>query len=266
MSHSHIISPFLQQQQPHLTSSLSPSPSLLPPSLFNPNLIINNYTLSVTSINDCNLRNLDKSKFTVLIKGQDPILYELIQWFSEKKERWNIIHQLKVTGKLEGNIALRLLDWFIVNYSKSNPVEYINKKTGKMFNVHESYKYNLRIFTKEAFDSVARTNTNKRKHGQNKLPNSSVEFVVKDDESNQFISITSNLRQLNLFKWAIENDILTYLKDHRVEIATDMKETLSNKQKVKKVEARGRIINKKRRLKSKTLILTKVEDGGQIYI
>lgn len=246
------------------------SPTLNPlnfsPSLFIPNLIVNNYTLSVTSINDCNLRNLDKSNFTVLIKGQDPILYELIQWFSEKKERWNIIHQLKITGKLEGNIALRLLDWFIVNYSKSTCVEYIHKQTGKLFNVHESYKYHLRIFTKEAFDSVARTNTNKRKHGQNKLPNSSVEFVVKDDESNQFVTITSNLRQLNLFKWAIENDILSYLKEHRAEIATDMKETLSNKKKIKKVEARGRIINKKRRLKSKTFILSKVADSGQIYI
>lgn len=117
------------------------------------------------------------------------------------------------------NISLRSVDWFITNYSKKYNIYYnIYKKNDDTFtlnennklhtniNVFQSYKSQLRAYSKKRFDPFCRRNR--------------IKFQCQGKE------IDTTIGQLNFFKWAINNLIVDYISIHKDKIEYDMNSCL----------------------------------------
>ena len=99
------------------------------------------------------------------------------------------------------NISLRIIDWFVTNYSKKNQIFY--NLNGNNFIVYLDYKSQLKAFTKKQFDPFCRRER--------------INFYYS---KNKFIKTT--IGQLNFFKWAFENNIIDYIRDNYKQIENDM--------------------------------------------
>ncbi len=112
------------------------------------------------------------------------------------------------------DISLRILDWFVTRYSKagvfvdntSDELEDDYTETNVPINVHLSYKGQLKTYKKRYFDPF------RRKDKFN------YEFII-DGTS---VLLFTTIGQLNFFLWAIENNILDYVKNNLEEITTAM--------------------------------------------
>ena len=120
----------------------------------------------------------------------------------------------------ESMISLRLVDWFVTNYSKKNYT--IIKYNSKRFKVYTDYKLKLKAYSKKRFDPFCRW-----------------ERITIPYKSN--ISIQTTIGQLNFFRWLLENDIIKYIEEHLELINMDMnkrnstsKNKLKNKNKTRK--------------------------------
>ncbi len=118
-------------------------------------------------------------------------------------------------------VSLRLIDWFTTNFSKKYNIIYLiykddnNNKTIQetstivnQFNVYNSYKSQLKAYSKKQFDPFCRRER--------------IQFKCKD------ITLDTTIGQLNFFKWIINNHIIDYIKDHLDDIEVDMNESLKN--------------------------------------
>jgi len=106
----------------------------------------------------------------------------------------------------DSDISIRLIDWFVTNFSKQNFTVYtfINSKgIKKRFKVYNEYKLKLKAHSKKCFDPFCRYER----------------INIKYDDTNY---IQTTLGQLNFFKWAIENNVLNYIQEHKKEIEYDM--------------------------------------------
>ncbi len=146
------------------------------------------------------------------------LLNSLKDFFSDeyyKKELIDII-----SG--EKSISLRSIDWFITNYSKKKNIYYkiyqkedgsltfddTNNKLVKNINVFQSYKSQLKAYSKKKFDPFCRRER--------------INLNISDT------NIETTLGQLNFFKWAINNLIIDYILIHKNEIEKDMNNCLKN--------------------------------------
>ena len=136
-------------------------------------------------------------------------MYSLQQFFTIKK---NIDVILPIIQQ-KSNISLRLLDWFITNYSKKYKCNY--KVNNKMFNVHLDYKSQLKSYSKKQFDPFCRRER--------------IHFFY---DKNNYIETT--VGQLCFFRWAIQNNIIKYVSNNYNIIEEDMTTSLKTaKNKVK---------------------------------
>ena len=105
-----------------------------------------------------------------------------------------------INGK--SNISLRIVDWFVTNYSKNNftVIEQIN---GTRLKVYNDYKLKLKAYSKRRFDPFCRWDR----------------ITVPLDSTR---SIETTIGQLNFFKWALENQIIKYINDYYDLIDSDM--------------------------------------------
>jgi hypothetical protein len=118
------------------------------------------------------------------------------------------------------NVSLRILDWFVTNYSKKSNVIYDISVDKQMtsFNVHKAYKTQLKAYSKKLFDPFCR--------GDPKIP-------FQYDKEN---IVNTTIGQLNFFKWALSNNILNYVKHHLNDIDNDMNKNKNfNGKKKKKI-------------------------------
>uniref|UniRef100_A0A6C0CBL9 Uncharacterized protein n=1 Tax=viral metagenome TaxID=1070528 RepID=A0A6C0CBL9_9ZZZZ len=118
----------------------------------------------------------------------------------------------------ESIVSIRILDWFISNFSKKNDTCYKIKINGKIsyFNVFNEYNNQLIGYSKLYFDPFCRKARKITCHY--KTDNRNVKFIT-------------SIGQLNYFKWAIKHKIIMYVTDNIDEIENDMKKTLKeNKQ------------------------------------
>lgn len=128
------------------------------------------------------------------------------QWVLHRLERFYTPERLQIvqdilSGKLQ--ISLRILDWFVTNYSKSNNVSYVTT-SGKHVIVYLAYKSHLKAYSKKMFDPFCR--------------------CTRID----FHGISTTIGQLNFFAWIIEDEVINYLLSHRDIVYTDMEMRLSN--------------------------------------
>jgi len=106
----------------------------------------------------------------------------------------------------ESNISLRIVDWFVTNFSKKFYTVYETKtiKNESMrFKVYNDYKLKLKAYSKKRFDPFCRW-----------------ERITVPYDEEKFMETT--IGQLNFFKWAIENKIVDYIEQHYAEIEADM--------------------------------------------
>ena len=114
---------------------------------------------------------------------------------------------------INGHISIRLIDFFVTNYSKKNRVNYPIKSenNNSLFNVYSSYKSQLKAWNKKYFDPFSRGDR--------------VPFFINDE------CIITTIGQLNFFKWYISNKIFVFVKNNIDKIELEMNK---NKKKIKK--------------------------------
>ena len=101
----------------------------------------------------------------------------------------------------DGDISLRLIDWFVTNYAKRHSIGYL--LGGQEFMVYMSYKSQLKAYSKKLFDPFCRRER--------------IMFSLPGTE--QFVTTVG---KLNFFRWAIEKNVIEYLKTHREAVELEM--------------------------------------------
>ena len=180
-----------------------------------------NLTLSLSNeLKNCSISNYtDDNIFKIISSKKDLLMQSLINFFINRDNLDQVIPI--ITGK--SKISLRILDWFVTNYSKKNNVHYqtiLNNKT-KNFIVYLDYKAQLKAYSKKQFDPFCRRER--------------ISFI--DHDTNELITTVG---QLNFFRWAIENDILNYITLNYDIIENDMNNSLRNLYKKKDGEDKNR--------------------------
>lgn len=140
---------------------------------------------------------MNESKLSLLMNSLTEF-YQNKEYIDKMK---NIVDQHNV-------ISLRVLDWFITNYSKKNQIIIMNN-----FNVYQNYKLMLKSFSKRQFDPFCRKNK--------------IIFYYTDTDY-----IETSCGQLCFFRWCFENKILEYVQANLGVIEQDMKTSLKQKQSV----------------------------------
>ena len=134
------------------------------------------------------------------------------------------------------NISIRVLDWFVTNYSKKFNIIYklsdSNIDDNHIFNVYLQYKCQLKSYKKKLFDPFCRKKRIVFYYDLNKC-------------------IVTTVGQLNFFRWAISNDVLNYVEQHLHTITHDM--INSNKSSSSKSISESSSDSEKRRKKRQEL-------------
>jgi hypothetical protein len=128
---------------------------------------------------------------------QELVITSLQRFYSNRDDLEEIIELLKGTS----DVSLRLIDWFVTNYAKTHSTSYILR--GQEVVVYMDYKNQLKAYSKKLFDPFCRRER--------------ISFQVPGHES-----FLTTVGKLNFFRWAIEKDILNYIKGHQPEIEKEM--------------------------------------------
>lgn len=140
---------------------------------------------------------------TMEIQSQEQwVLYRLEKFYSDP-ENFNYVKNI-LDGK--SKISLRLIDWFVTNYSKKYNITYVTKNQKHMI-VYLSYKSHLKAYSKKMFDPFCRWKRIK------------------------FREMETTVGQLNFFEWAIADDVLKYLEEHQEEVHKDMENRIQDSKK-----------------------------------
>jgi len=101
----------------------------------------------------------------------------------------------------QSQISLRLIDWFVTNYSKKYFTTY--SVNGNRFPVYTEYRLKLKAYKKRRFDPFCRWDR--------------INFPYKND-----MHILTTIGQLNFFRWALKNNIISYIQNNKDSIEKDM--------------------------------------------
>jgi hypothetical protein len=145
---------------------------------------------------------LNQEVFTnIQITSQENMIIKSLEKFYEDEININLFIPII---KSESNISIRLIDHFITKYSKNNKINFKLKENNveQTFNVHTSYKQQLKAFQKRHFDPFSRGDR--------------VPYFMGN------CCIITTIGQLNFFKWFISKKIYDYIKDNQYAIENDM--------------------------------------------
>jgi len=147
----------------------------------------------------------------------------------------------KILPIINGNskLSIRIIDWFVTNYSKKNYTIYnIEKETGDIlrFKVYVDYKLKLKAYSKKRFDPFCRWDR--------------INIPYKDNTL-----IQTTIGQLNFFKWALDNKILEYIEENIDFIEEDM----NNRNSISK-KAKNKTLKKRQELSISAVKSIKKED------
>lgn len=178
---------------------------------------------------------MEKKKGTKIINSKDLLMVSLSSFYNNKT---NINRILPIISPTTNNrISLRLIDWFVTNFSKKSNTIIKRKDKDNIvhFNVYLSYRSQLKAYSKQLFDSFRRRDR--------------ITFYYDLEKS-----IETTIGQLNMFRWIIQNDILEYILVNIDEIESDMIKTQKDNQnkreeniKIKEVQTENGIVYQKRK-------------------
>jgi hypothetical protein len=148
-------------------------------------------------------------------RKQDLLMESLTTFFTNNN---NIDFMIPIVNG-NSNISLRIIDWFVTNYSKKNNISYytdsyikgenIPEKITKQFIVYLNYKSQLKAYSKKQFDPFCRRER--------------ISFFY--DKENELVTTVG---QLNFFRWAVENRVLDYISENIEDIEQDMNQSVRN--------------------------------------
>lgn len=158
---------------------------------------------------------MDKKKQTKIINSKDLLMISLSKFYSTKSNINKILPIIdpQLFPNSSNKISLRLIDWFVTNYSKKNNTV-ITKRHGQSpshFNVYLSYRSQLKAYSKQLFDPFRRRDR--------------ITFFYDNDKS-----IETTIGQLNMFRWILQNDIIDYINSNFEEVEQDMLSTQKENQ------------------------------------
>jgi hypothetical protein len=128
---------------------------------------------------------------------QELIVMSLQSFYAGRKDLPEVMELLQGTSI----ISLRLIDWFVTNYAKRHNIGYVIG--GQEFMVYMSYKSQLKAYSKKLFDPFCRRER--------------IMFSLPGTE--QFVTTVG---KLNFFRWAIEKNVIEFLKVNRETVEKEM--------------------------------------------
>ena len=156
----------------------------------------------------------------------DLLLSKLMEFY--KKDN-NLQKMLKIING-EAEISLRIVDWFATNFAKQKYTIYdVTQSDGTLrrFKVYNDYKLKLKAYSKKRFDPFCRW-----------------ERIDIPYDNDKYIQTT--IGQLNFFKWALENKVISYIEEHYKEIERDMNNRNSTSKRKEKIKVSNQKTRKKR--------------------
>ena len=147
---------------------------------------------------------MDKQNKKKISDSKDLLMSSLSKFYNSR----NHIHTILPIIEGQSKVSLRLIDWFVTNYSKKNNVVITKQVSNNIihFNVYLSYRSQLKAYSKQLFDPFRRRDR--------------ITFVYDNDKS-----LETTIGQLNFFRWVLQNDILAYIHMNVATIEKDMIKT-----------------------------------------
>jgi hypothetical protein len=138
---------------------------------------------------------------TTYTSQNDILIKNLLHYYNDK----NLMDKMVRVINGESKISLRIVDWFTTNYAKKHYTIYpIQTETEtRRFKVYIDYKLKLRSYSKKRFDPFCRWER--------------ITIPYKNDTQ-----IQTTIGQLNFFKWAFENEVISYIESNYNLIEADM--------------------------------------------
>jgi hypothetical protein len=168
----------------------------------------------------------------IVSRKQDVLMEYLSNFYSERN---NLLDDFLKIISPDSKISLRVIDWFVTNYSKKYNIMYeisckdnsiidskdsLKETNKRQFIVYLNYKSQLKSYSKKQFDPFCRRER--------------ITYEYKPGKE-----VTTTVGQLNFFKWAMENSVIEYIAKHSVDIERDMLHTMrKNSPKGKKLKER----------------------------
>lgn len=175
--------------------------------------------------------------YTSSTTQNDLLMKNLMEFY---KNRENIDKMMSIING-ESKISLRIVDWFVTNFAKKYytvydlPIQRINGTIDiTRFKVYNDYKLKLKAYAKKKFDPFCRW-----------------ERISIPYDEEKYMETT--IGQLNFFKWAIENNIIDYIRAHYADIEQDMNSRNSTSKRKPSLELHEEIKNDKTRKKREEL-------------
>ena len=174
--------------------------------------------------------DLKKTKISPKLCVKQQLLYNNLKQFYKNEERLALLTDI-LNGR--SKLSLRIIDWFVTNYTKKTTImlyrnidrlvlcdepgtvdsnktkknKYKSVKSSEQFNVYLKYKGQLKAYSKKHFDPFCRRNR--------------INFYYNDEEC-----LVTTIGQLNFFRWAIDYNILDYIRQNLDIIETDMNKNI----------------------------------------
>ena len=139
---------------------------------------------------------------------QELIVSSLQRFYASRPDISEIVAMLQGTSE----ISLRVIDWFVTNYAKTHSTAYI--LNNQEFLVYRDYKSQLKAYSKKLFDPFCR-----RERIYFQVPHHS--------------AFLTTVAKLNFFRWAIEKNILDYIKLNLEMIEKEMNQSMKELAKIR---------------------------------
>ena len=169
---------------------------------------------------------------------QELIIASLQRFYSGHENLNEIVELLKGTS----DVSLRLIDWFVTNYSKAHSTSYI--LNGQEFVVYMNYKNQLKAYSKKLFDPFCRRER--------------ISFQIPGHEA-----FLTTVGKLNFFRWAIEKGILDYIKGHQTEVEKEMNAAMREQTKQRSEPSTRDSTSSTGTVSTVTTVDTKTSSGSQ---
>ena len=124
----------------------------------------------------------------------------LRSYFQMHRDQFALMHEI-CEGK--ASVSLRMLDWLCTNFSKSHSNTLPIESSAELYHL---YKNCLRGFGKRYFDPFCRRGR---------------KLIQIDDHE-----LSTNIGQMNFFKWAFQNRVVDFAVEHKKRIETHMNERI----------------------------------------
>ncbi len=155
----------------------------------------------------------NKSYKKTVSDSKDLLMISLAKYYSNKQ----IINRIVPVIEGNSNLSLRLIDWFVTNYSKKHSTVIMKVINSNIlhFNVYMSYRSQLKAYSKRQFDPFRRRDR--------------ITFHFEKNGK----GVETTVGQLNFFRWVLQNEILDYIEKHYKDIEQDMVSTQKSNQDMK---------------------------------